>query len=86
MVKTIVYDGRNIEVSCELAEFLENDRKRHEAQERSDRRHLSLAVTPLEVAAHAPVTDPVFRKVSEKLTRKKPVSYTHLTLPTTPYV
>ena len=44
MVKTTIeYDGDCIEVdvSDEVAEFLEQDRKRQQAQNRSDRRHLS---------------------------------------------
>jgi DNA-directed RNA polymerase sigma subunit (sigma70/sigma32) len=39
--KTILYCGEQIEVSDKVAEFLENDRKCIDAQERSDRRHLS---------------------------------------------
>ena len=40
---TIEYgdDHVRVEVSGEVAEFLEKDRKRQQAQERSDRRHLS---------------------------------------------
>ncbi len=44
MVKTTIeYDGDCIEVdvSDEVAEFLEQDRKRQQAQDRSDRRHLT---------------------------------------------
>lgn len=39
--KTINYGGSDISVSDEIAEFLENDRKRQSAEERSDRRHIS---------------------------------------------
>lgn len=41
MGKTIIYDKKPIVVSNEVAEFLETDRKRQAAQERSDRRHIS---------------------------------------------
>lgn len=44
MVKTTIkYDDENVEVdvSDEVYEFLEQDRRRQQAQDRSDRRHLS---------------------------------------------
>jgi len=39
--KTIKYGEEHILVSYEVAEFLENDRKRQETESRSDRRHIS---------------------------------------------
>lgn len=39
-MNTITYEGSKISVSEEIAEFLESDRKRQAAQERSDRRHI----------------------------------------------
>ncbi len=41
MGKTITYDKRSVFVSDEVADFLEADRKRQAAEERSDRRHTS---------------------------------------------
>ena len=41
MEKTVVYNGGLVSVSYEVAEFLESDRRRQAAEERSDRRHLS---------------------------------------------
>ena len=39
--KAILYGGQRIKVSQEVADFLESDRRRQAAQDRSDRRHLS---------------------------------------------
>jgi len=39
--KTVLYRGEYISVSYEVAEFLESDRKRHQAERRRDRRRLS---------------------------------------------
>ena len=41
MEKTIKYGEEYVLVSNEVAEFLENDRKRQETESRSDRRHIS---------------------------------------------
>ena len=41
MVKTIIYGDQEIVVSDEIADFLETDRKRQQAEERRDRRHMS---------------------------------------------
>ena len=37
----IVYNGKQVSVPKEVADFLEQDRKREQAQERQDARHLS---------------------------------------------
>ena len=37
----IVYNGEQVSVSREVADFLEQDRKREQAQEKQDTRHLS---------------------------------------------
>lgn len=73
MEKTILYGGRKISVSNEVAEFLESDRKRQEAEKRSDRRHMSksdsetvLATVP---SSHQP--DPTFDAVLRNLTLEK---------------
>ena len=74
MKKTISYEGNEVEVSVEVAEFLENDRKRKAAEERSDRRHLvyydidSLAVTGHLIEFSNPTLNAVLKKLSnEKL-------------------
>ena len=41
MDKSIVYGGQRISVSEEIAEFLEDDRRRQAAQDKHDERHLS---------------------------------------------
>ena len=41
MDKSIVYGGQRISVSEEVAEFLEDDRRRQAAQDKRDKRHLS---------------------------------------------
>lgn len=41
MDKSIVYGGQRISVSEEVAEFLEDDRRRQAAQDKRDERHLS---------------------------------------------
>lgn len=41
MDKTITYDGQQVSVSEEVAEFLEADARKRAAQGRSNRRHLS---------------------------------------------
>jgi len=38
---TIIYNGQKIKVSGIVAEYLETERKREQAEARSDRRHLS---------------------------------------------
>lgn len=41
MSKLITYENHTIEISDRLFEFMEQDKKRQAAEERSDRRHLS---------------------------------------------
>lgn len=48
MQQTIIYNGSEVVVSKEVAEFLEQDRKRENAEGRSDRRHKDF--TDLETA------------------------------------
>lgn len=38
----IVYNGEQVSVPKEVADFLEQDRKREQAQEKQDARHLSM--------------------------------------------
>ena len=72
MKNTISYEGRKIEVSAEVAEFLESDRKRKSAEGRSDRRHLiyndinSLAVNGHLIEFSNPTLNTVLRKLRNK--------------------
>ncbi len=69
-MKNINYYGQPITVSDEVAEFLEQDRRREAAQERSDRRHLNYvgvdiaSIPDLFTNAHS---DPTFEKAYRKL-------------------
>lgn len=69
-MKNINYYGQNISVSDEVAEFLEQDRRREAAQERSDQRHLDYvgvdiaSVPDLFTNAHS---DPTFEKAYRNL-------------------
>lgn len=73
MGKTINYGGRNILVSDEVAEFLESDRKRQDAEERSDRRHISKSEseTVSTNAKNSSFSDPTFDIVSKNLMLEK---------------
>lgn len=42
MEKVVIYGGQRIQVSQEVADFLESDRRRQAAQDRSDRRYHAL--------------------------------------------
>lgn len=73
MEKTIFYGNSEISVSYEVAEFLESDRKRHEAEKRSDRRHISKSDSEA-VLATVPSTsqsDPTLDAVIRNLTLQK---------------
>ncbi len=69
-MKNINYYGQQVTVSGEIAEFLEQDRRRETAQERSDRRHLDYigvdfaSVPDLFTNAHS---DPTFEKAYRNL-------------------
>lgn len=39
MQQTILYNGSKVVVSKEVADFLDEERRREQAEERSDRRH-----------------------------------------------
>ena len=70
MEKTILYGNSKISVSYEVAEFLESDRKRQEAEKRSDRRHISKSDSE-PVLATVPSTsqpDPTLDAVIQNLT------------------
>ena len=73
MEKTILYGNSKISVSYEVAEFLESDRKRQEAEKRSDRRHISKSDSEI-VLANVPSTsqpDPTLDAVIRNLTLQK---------------
>lgn len=73
MEKTILYGNSKISVSYEVAEFLESDRKRQEAEKRSDRRHISKSDSET-VLANVPSTsqpDPTLDTVIRNLTLQK---------------
>ena len=44
------------------------------------------ALDPIRVFSSSDTTEQLLVRIDDKLNRIKPVSYTHLTLPTTPYV
>lgn len=73
MGKTILYQGVEIDVSDEVATFLEQDRKRMQAQERSDCRHLSKSSFEQLEATKTCATDAdyVFNLVSKSLRLEK---------------
>ena len=70
IVKSINYFGQQINVTDEVAEFLEQDRRREAAQERSDQRHLDhigveiTSIPDLFTNAHS---DPTFEKAYRNL-------------------
>ena len=73
MEKTIFYGNSEISVSYEVAEFLESDRKRQEAEKRSARRHISKSDSET-VLANVPSTsqpDPTLDAVIQNLTLQK---------------
>ena len=73
MEKTILYGNSKISVSYEVAEFLESDRKRQEAEKRSARRHISKSDSEI-VLANVPSTsqpDPTLDAVIQNLTLQK---------------
>lgn len=73
MEKTILYGNSKISVSYEVAEFLESDRKRQEAEKRSDRRRISKSDSET-VLANVPSTsqpDPTLDAVIRNLTLQK---------------
>lgn len=73
MEKTILYGSSEISVSNEVAEFLENDRKRQEAEKRSDRRHISKSDSETVSATAHLISwdDPTWNAVLRNLTLEK---------------
>ena len=50
----VTYFGEQVSVPKEVADFLEQDRKRAQAQDRQDRRHLSKSEFETVLSRHAP--------------------------------
>ena len=81
----IVYNGEQVSVPKEVADFLEQDRKRQQAQDKQDARHLSKSefetVLSGSNCVKRPVEDAVLRNLRLENLRgaiTEPVSYTHL--------
>lgn len=70
MQQTIIYNGGEVVVSKEVAEFLEQDRKRENAEGRSDRRHKDFTVleTAEQLNPNNVFGDPVLNDVLQKET------------------
>ena len=73
MEKTIFYGNSKISVSYEVAEFLESDRKRQEADKLSDRRHFSNSDSEdvMETVPRTSQSDPTLDAVIRNLTLQK---------------
>lgn len=68
MNDTVVsYYGEQVSVPKEVAEFLEQDRKREQAEARQDKRHLSRSEFETVLSSHVPAGRPVERSVLQTL-------------------
>ena len=64
MDDTIVfYNGEQVSVPKEVAEFLETDRKRAQAQDRRDKRHLSRSAFETVLSSYVPAGRPLEQSV-----------------------
>ncbi len=63
----VFYNGEQVSVPKEVAEFLEQDRKRTQAQDRQDKRHLSRSEFETVLSSHVPAGRPVERSVLHTL-------------------
>ena len=70
----ITYSGQQVSVPKEVADFLEQDRKREQAQEKQDKRHLSKSefetVLSGSDCVRRPVEDTVLRNLQLETLRK----------------
>ena len=70
----ISYSGQQVSVPKEVADFLEQDRKREQAQDKQDQRHLSKSefetVLSGSDCVRRPVEDAVFRNLQLECLRK----------------
>ena len=73
-IVVIEYNGEQVSVPKEVADFLEQDRKREQAQEKQDQRHLSKSefetVLPGSECVRRPVEDTVLRNLRLENLRK----------------
>ena len=63
----VFYNGEQVSVPKEVAEFLEEDRKRAQAQARQDKRHLSRSEFETVLSSHVPAGRPLERYVLRNL-------------------
>lgn len=70
----IIYNGKLVSVPKEVADFLEQDRKREQAQEKQDKRHLSKSEFEMVLSGpeyvRRPVEDAVIRNLQLENLRK----------------
>ena len=73
MQQTILYNGSEVVVCKEVAEFLEKERRREQAEERSDRRHKDFTDLETAIASiHKNICgDPVLNEVIRKDTLER---------------
>ena len=64
---TIVYCGETVSVPKEVADFLEQDQKREQAQTRQDTRHLSRSEFETVLSGHVPARRPLEQSVLRNL-------------------
>ena len=69
----IIYSGQQVSVPKEVADFLEQDRKREQAQEKQDKRHLSKSEFETVLSGsdrvRRPVEDTVLRNLQLEILR-----------------
>ena len=63
----VFYHGEQVSVPKEVAEFLEQDRKRTQAEVRRDKRHLGRSEFETVLSSHVPAGRPVERSVLQTL-------------------
>lgn len=63
----VFYNGEQVSVPKEVAEFLEQDRKRAQAQARQDKRHLSRSEFETVLSGHVPAGRPLEQSVLRNL-------------------
>lgn len=63
----VFYNGEQVSVPKEVAEFLEQDRRRAQAQARQDKRHLSRSEFETVLSSHVPAGHPLERSVLRNL-------------------
>lgn len=63
----VLYNGEPVSVPKEVAEFLDQERKREQAQDKRDERHLSRSEFETVLSSHVPAGRPVERSVLQTL-------------------